>query len=211
MGSFAIRDPRLELGGIAKRCSGRKQYCYTSYPFSKSTGDEPPTEAYCEDKSDQVFAVNSRCNNLEYVNKWCSSICASIPFVDLPDSCFLSNSSSYNCSCLNISYMYWRNPEDTALQSDFIWCQLNPNFDDCNDKCANVTDWSLRNTDVDMHGCQDSCLTRGYNCSACTHPDFKFQCEVNGTSKCLHPDLVCDGHAMCDNAEDEELTSECIE
>ena len=38
-----------------------------------------------------------------------------------------------------------------------------------------------------------------------------FPCPVNKTIHCIHPELVCDGHAACDNSEDEVLNQECIE
>ena len=58
--------------------------------------------------------------------------------------------------------------------------------------------------------CHNSCSNKTENCEACTNPEY-FHCTINKTPHCIHPELVCDGHAACDNAEDEELTPECIE
>ena len=49
-------------------------------------------------------------------------------------------------------------------------------------------------------------------CKCTKIEDFEyFQCPINDTPHCIHPELVCDGHAACDNSEDEVLTLECIE
>ena len=54
-------------------------------------------------------------------------------------------------------------------------------------------------------GIQQSCLTPGENCQTCTHPDFQFSCRSNHKTVCLHHSLVCDNHAQCDGAEDEDI------
>ena len=57
---------------------------------------------------------------------------------------------------------------------------------------------------LDPHNCQASCQTPDYGCEACTNSAY-FNCPVNGEPHCLHPDLECDGHPQCDNAEDEDF------
>ena len=58
---------------------------------------------------------------------------------------------------------------------------------------------------LDPHHCQHSCLEPGLGCEACTDPSY-FPCVRNNVSVCLHPDLVCDSHPHCDQAEDEDIT-----
>ena len=54
----------------------------------------------------------------------------------------------------------------------------------------------------DPHQCTNSCQNPGYGCLACTNPDY-FLCTKNGQNVCIHPDLHCNHHPDCDNAEDE--------
>ena len=75
--------------------------------------------------------------------------------------------------------------------------------------CANIAKWINEKTTkdyLDPHDCQSSCRTPEYRCEACTHKDYSFQCVRDGTKVCIHKDLVCDGHPVCDLAEDEDLT-----
>ena len=71
--------------------------------------------------------------------------------------------------------------------------------------CTNITQWlSDQNDDryFDPHNCQSSCSSPDLDCVACTNPDY-FNCTKS--NKCLHPDLVCDGHPQCEDGEDEDL------
>ena len=54
----------------------------------------------------------------------------------------------------------------------------------------------------DPHNCWDSCTIPGPNCQACTK-DTYFKCKKSDI--CIHPDLYCDGHPQCPDAEDEVL------
>ena len=56
----------------------------------------------------------------------------------------------------------------------------------------------------DPHKCRDSCQHPGYGCRACSNPDY-FRCTKNNISVCIHPDLRCNLHPDCDNAEDEKF------
>ena len=49
------------------------------------------------------------------------------------------------------------------------------------------------------------------NPEECQCNSYYFPCRINDTLQCIHPELVCDGHAACDNSEDEVLTPDCIE
>ena len=61
---------------------------------------------------------------------------------------------------------------------------------------------SACSTDNDtVKECEDICSTRRYN----------FTCKISGKEHCLHPDLVCDGHPVCDDGSDEQLTPDCIQ
>ena len=54
----------------------------------------------------------------------------------------------------------------------------------------------------DPHHCWDSCAEPGESCLACTNPNY-FNCTKSRV--CIHPDLRCDGHPHCEDAEDEDL------
>ena len=79
---------------------------------------------------------------------------------------------------------------------------------ECDSLCSNATAWLSQNIAdkelVDPHNCQDSCAEPGYGCQACTNKSY-FHCKINGEEHCLHPELVCDGHSVCDEGEDEQL------
>ena len=55
----------------------------------------------------------------------------------------------------------------------------------------------------DPHQCTNSCEEPGYGCLACTNPRY-FKCTKNNQSVCIHPDLHCNHHPDCDDAEDEK-------
>ena len=61
----------------------------------------------------------------------------------------------------------------------------------------------------DPHQCINSCQDPEYDCLACTNPDY-FQCTKNNISVCIHPDLKCNQHPDCDEAEDEKF-EDCID
>lgn len=62
--------------------------------------------------------------------------------------------------------------------------------------------YSACSTDNDtVEGCEDICSTENYN----------FTCKISGRDHCLHPNLVCDGHPVCDDGSDEKLSPNCIE
>ena len=82
------------------------------------------------------------------------------------------------------------------------------------DVCAEPESWLEENLHwlrerrgdiLDPHHCQQSCREPGLGCEACTNLDY-FHCVRNNVSVCLHPDLVCDSHPHCDQAEDERIT-----
>ena len=74
--------------------------------------------------------------------------------------------------------------------------------------CKNKTKWFEQqgSTFMDPHDCQSSCSASsrslGLDCTACTNPSY-FSCT--SANKCLHPQLVCDGHPQCPGGEDEQL------
>ena len=74
----------------------------------------------------------------------------------------------------------------------------------CSDKSdqkyqQNTTCPNTKSNKKNKH-CQDSCSTPGNSCTACTNLNY-FLCSGH----CLHPDLVCDGHAQCEEGEDEDI------
>ena len=72
----------------------------------------------------------------------------------------------------------------------------------CND-LKRFTDYNTSDI-LDPHSCQNSCKNPGYGCLACTNPDY-FRCKRNKQSVCIHPELQCNHHPDCDNAEDEKF------
>ena len=84
----------------------------------------------------------------------------------------------------------------------------------CSDKSDQVfevdTVCSEKLGEVKRNQCQDSCAEKEDNCQACSNPNYP-RCSINNILHCIHPDLVCDGHAACDDAKDEELTFKCID
>ena len=79
---------------------------------------------------------------------------------------------------------------------------------ECSKKCDDPSAWLSNQTDpyiLDPHLCQDSCQNSSLHCKACSNEKYR-QCLVNNETVCYHPDLWCDGHPACDNAEDEPIT-----
>ena len=54
----------------------------------------------------------------------------------------------------------------------------------------------------DPHNCRASCSQPGPNCTACSNQEY-FRCT--NSSKCLHPELRCDGHPQCPLGDDEDF------
>ena len=78
----------------------------------------------------------------------------------------------------------------------------------CLERCDNSSAWLSNQTDpyiLDPHLCQDSCQNSSLHCKACSNEKYR-NCSVNNETVCYHPDLWCDGHPACDNAEDEPIT-----
>jgi len=69
---------RGQVLAYGKRCSANKQHCY--YPwYTKNTKDFEDYKATflqtCQDNSDRIFAMNTRCNITGYVKQYCDTIC----------------------------------------------------------------------------------------------------------------------------------------
>ena len=68
-----------EVWLYGKRCSANKQHCY--YPwYTKNTRDFDYKKAKiylptCQDRSDKIFAMNTRCNITGYVKQYCDTVC----------------------------------------------------------------------------------------------------------------------------------------
>ena len=70
-----------EVALYGKRCSANKQHCY--YPwYTKNTQDFEDKETEylpnCQDHSDRIFELNTRCNIIEYVKEYSDTICNKI-------------------------------------------------------------------------------------------------------------------------------------
>jgi len=157
-----------------ERCTGNQQHCF--YPAYRSYDYETFRDidgflTQCKDKSDQIFEKHSHCNMRSTLDIYC-------------DHCRDNNNT---------------------------WLWGDEDYGDCQTKCDNreqfieeQTDpnktWpsgrgSTRNDVLDPHNCQASCLQPGYyGCTACENKEY-FNCS--SSSKCLHPDLVCDGVPQC--------------
>ena len=180
-----------QFGGVAHfghRCKGGLQHCF--YPAYQRWDYDTDSKYYklsCSDFSDQVHVVGSQCIAETYTEEWCRQFC----------------------------------PEDQYWNKYGIGSRIFTNGGlqilrgkDCN-ICKNVAGWlSEQNSSaiLDPHNCQKSCGNPSYNCTACTNPDYRFQCNINKVLHCIHPELLCNGHPDCDQAEDEMLDQpDCIE
>ena len=90
--------------------------------------------------------------------------------------------------------------EHLLLEHNNIWC----NYTEVKTEtiCTHPERWLQQQDIPDVHNCQDSCKVVGPNCRTCQNSEY-FQCNKSG--KCIHPDLHCDGHPQCPEAEDEDL------
>ena len=73
--------------------------------------------------------------------------------------------------------------------------------------CEDSESWISVHIDpgyADPHNCYGSCSDPGLGCTACSNPKY-FKCKRNNMKVCLHPQLKCDGHPQCDQAEDEDV------
>ena len=82
-----------------------------------------------------------------------------------------------------------------------LWCNNARMMDE--EICTNPQSWIESNSNkikIDPHNCQSSCNEPGTNCIACRNENY-FNCSMSG--RCIHKDLVCDGHPQCPKGEDE--------
>ena len=137
----------------------------------------------CEDNSDQIHLLEGNCSIDAHVSSYIENFC--------------TENSTYQRGIYCQEVL-----EDT---NSWILRQIEIYKDLLNDTGSD--DWDIRKAEaqLDPHNCQASCAEPGYGCQACTHPDYSFQCKVNDLLHCLHPQLVCDGHPQCDDAEDEKI------
>ena len=80
--------------------------------------------------------------------------------------------------------------------------------ENCPEKCDDPSAWLSEQTDpyfLDPHLCQHSCQNQTLHCEACSNEKYP-RCRKNNVPVCYHPHLWCDGHPVCDNAEDEPIT-----
>ena len=181
--SFTTRNPKLcgnttfwneiscnlysdgEISAFGLRCTGKLQHCY--YPWYVTSNKYYETykaihKHTCDDLSDRIFDVNSKCTTEKYQDKYRKLFCSNDPMMITSDN-ICDNDEA------------WINTKTTAEY-------------------------------LDPHDCYSSCKSPGPGCEACTNGTY-LQCTRDGTKVCLHPELLCDGHAQCDQAEDENLDS----
>ena len=93
---------------------------------------------------------------------------------------------------------------------DLFCSQKSEEEAEADEVCDDPEDWVSEHPEYeDPHNCYESCSDPGLGCSACSNPEY-FQCKRNNISVCLHPQLKCDGHPQCDDAEDEDI-GQCYE
>ena len=88
--------------------------------------------------------------------------------------------------CSGVHRVYVHQSADYCLRLDYIM------------RDHNTSDY------WDPHHCTNSCQDPGYGCTSCTNPEY-FQCTRKNQSICIHPDLHCNHHPDCDDAEDEKF------
>ena len=200
-----FKDGKVQ--GVGARCSGAYQHC--TWPwyswFHGGPSFENPT---CVDSSDQVFAINTTCQQFNqqfldsYETLWCSGN------IDRWQGRYCGNLNE-NCENKNKDCYGW---------AIIGYCKTNPDYMmvNCPEVCGqcNVHDWFAKqdNTKItDPHGCQNSCKSATSarpDCIACEHPDF-FNC--NSTGFCINKKNVCDGHPHPSCGGDDEGIDHCLE
>ena len=114
-------------------------------------------------------------------------------------------------TCWNIALDHVKTYCDTFCTDERIDHQEEWVKRECQEKCDDPSAWLSNQTDpyiLDPHLCQDSCQTPGLHCEACSNEMYP-RCRKNNVTVCYHPELWCDGHPVCDNAdEDEPITNE---
>ena len=78
-----------------------------------------------------------------------------------------------------------------------------PSFQYCNRLDEIIKDYNTSDF-WDPHQCSKSCHDPSYGCLACTNSAY-FKCTKNKLEVCIHPELHCNHHPDCDNAEDEKF------
>ena len=151
------------------------QHCY--HPWYTREDGTPISEykKTCDDKSDQVFPLNTTCSDIEsqylqeHNDKWCN------------DNLVKKKTKFGKRVCENPEQWLQdkQQKREKSEQHDPLWY-------------------------IDPHNCQSSCseADRSPDCVSCTNEEY-FKCEKS--QQCVHPDLVCDGHPQCDQAEDENF------
>merc|ERR1712217_156197 len=77
--------------------------------------------------------------------------------------------------------------------------------DDPDDDCSVFTDKNTGRTVQKGWECKSVCSSGSQDCQeSCTTAGYNFTCRISGKEHCLHPHLVCDGHPLCDQGEDEQ-------
>lgn len=207
-----------EVAFYGKRCSANKQHCY--YPwYTMNTPDFEfqkknillPT---CQDKSDRIFAMNTKCNITGYVDEYCDTIC---------------NETNKHRTCQkNICE---NRTEWISKQTDYDFI-LDPH--NCSSSCQNPTRGcdACTNTE-DYFNCTKSgvCIHKDLRCDGhehCQHgededydtclPTYTERKVIPeyGTKRCPHrmyPSIstvavVCDGVLECADETDEPYICE---
>ena len=195
---------------VGRRCSGSVQHCIYPWYLSNFQFKENVVEKTCQDKSDQVFYVDQTCTEEQYVQAYNDSVCSGKNNITIYYD-FCGSEAEVNGG------ITWGKVEDireylfnsTPTFSEY-W-----NYDGINDTFIDYyndllyNDAEIKDDYVDPHNCTGSCKTPGYGCQACTNQVY-FHCTKNNTKVCIHPELVCNNHPDCDNAEDENL-DKCYE
>ena len=174
---------------LGRRCSVQHHCVYPPYRRHNFLRKEDLILSKCQDGSDLVHKINTTCDKevLSLLGDYCNIFC---------------NNASELLDELEIDGSITKSPK-FFINSDGKKLARGVN---CDQKCSNKEQWLSQQTDpvlLDPNNCQDSCINKSSNCTACTHPDYSFQCKINGTQHCYHKTLRCDQHPLCDAAEDE--------
>jgi len=169
-----VNDGRVTKYG--KRCTGQRMEC--NYPAYMSYDYDYNRQ--CSDLSDQIHKLGTNCTIDQHLDIYMSHFCNQNP----------EAVRGRHCDEIQSDPAGWISRLREELKSKSLQDKKGNRRREIEDR-------------LDPHNCQTSCLSPGYGCEACTNSDY-FRCPVNGTESCLHPDLECDGHPQCDNAEDED-------
>ena len=188
---------QILLTAAGQRCKGRLHHCY--YPHYNASW----LSSSCEDYTDKIFSESYIGNHsLHSLPLFTESENDYISFGDPP----LNSANENDYMSFGDPPLYTANENDyisfgdpplyTANENDYISFGDPPLYDENENDYISLGD--------------PPPYTESKNVNISIDISSYFQCPIHKILHYIHPELICDGHAVCDNSEDEVLTHECI-